>query len=131
MIEISDEQGLKNLFEQKYAILFFHAAWSQYAVIGKQMIEFVETYAKMGNSDMVPAKMRQSDLAFFFIQPDEAPAQLSHSLVAAGVPRAAASVGNGSLSFFRNGQHVYTMRSVVSEGTSAVYKHIHEIFPRN
>lgn len=118
MIEITNEQGLKDLFEQKHAVLFFHAPWSQYAVISKQMIEFVETYAKMG----------QSDVTFFFIEPDEANAPLAGPLVATGVPRAVAFVGNGSLSFFRSGRHIHTMRSVIGEGTWAVQNHIKEIF---
>lgn len=121
MIEITNEQGLKEFFEQKHAILLFHAPWSQYAVISKQMVEFVETYAKM----------RQSDVAFFFGQFEEALAPLADPIVAAGVPPAIAFVGNGSLSFFRSGQHICTMRSVIGEGTWAVQKHIKEIFPNH
>src|SRR5947207_1511741 len=98
MIEITNESDLKEFFAQNSAILFFHASWSQYAVISKQMIEFVERYAKMG----------QRNVPFFF---GEFEGPLANALVAAA-PSTVAFVGNRSLSFFRLGQHLLTMDSV-------------------
>jgi hypothetical protein len=46
MIEIRDEKRLVEMLSQKHALLFFHAPWSQYAVLSKLMTEFVEEYAK-------------------------------------------------------------------------------------
>src|SRR5436190_23949730 len=102
MTEITNEQGLKEFFGQKHAILFFHAPWSQYAVISKQMIEFVESYAKTG----------QRDVSFFFGEFEGARVPLAEALIAAGVPATVAFTGSGSLSFFRRSQHVRTMTSV-------------------
>ena len=118
MTEITSEQGLKEFFGQKHAILFFHAPWSQYAVISKQMIEFVESYAKTG----------QRDLLFYFGEFEEARLPLAEALVASGVPATVAFTGSGSLSFFRRGQHIHTMTSVIGDGTFAVWRHIDEIF---
>ena len=47
MIEITNERELKDFLTQKHAVLFFHASWSQYAVISNEMMEFVERYASM------------------------------------------------------------------------------------
>ena len=119
MTEITNERDLKDFLAQKHAVLFFHAPWSQYAVISKQMIEFVEKYAKL----------EQRDVSFFFFGDfEEERIPLAEALVAAGVPRTIAFVGNGSLSFFRLGQHLLTMRSVIGEGTWAVGKHMEEFF---
>jgi len=52
-------------------------------------------------------------------------------LIAAGVPKTVAFVGNGSLSFFRLGQHLLTMRSVVGEGIYAVGRHMEELFGKH
>jgi hypothetical protein len=85
MTEITNERDLKEFFGQKHAILFFHAAWSQNAVISKQMIEFVESYAKMG----------QRDVSFFFGEFEGERLPLAEILVAAGVPATVAFTGDG------------------------------------
>jgi hypothetical protein len=117
MIEIKDEHGLRQLFTLDHAILFYHASWSRYATISKQMIEFVESYAKMGSLNV----------SFFFGEFEGERVPLAEALVAVGVPAAVAFAGNGSLSFFRRGQHVHTMRSVIGEGTHTVWSRIHEL----
>ena len=118
MTEITNERSLKEFFRQEHALLFFHARWSQYAVISKQMIEFVESYAKMG----------QRDVSFFFGEFEGGRLPLAEALVAAGVPATVAFTGNGSLSFFQRGQHIRTMKSVIGEGTFAIWRHIDEVF---
>ena len=118
MTEIKNEQDLKDFFAQKQAVLFFHAPWSQYAVISKQMMEHVERYAKMA----------QRDISFFFGDFEEERTPLAEALVAAGVPKTIAFVGSGSLSFFQRGQHLLTMSSVIGEGTGAVGRHMDELF---
>jgi len=117
MTEITSEKGLRDFLGQWHAILFFHASWSQYAVISKQMIEFVESYAKMG----------QPDVSFFFGEFEGERVPLGEALIAAGVPATVAFTGNGSVSFFRCGSHVHTMQSVVGEGTWTVWKRIDEL----
>src|ERR1043165_2358909 len=101
MTEITNEKGLKDFLGQKHAIVFFHAPWSQYSLISKQMIEFVESYAK-----------GQRDVSFFFGEFEGERVPLAEALIAAGVPATVAFTGNGSLSFFRRGQHIHTMSSV-------------------
>ena len=120
MTEITNEKGLKDFLGQTHAILFFHAPWSQYAVISKQMIEFMESYAKM----------TQRDVSFFFGEFESERVPVAEALVAVGVPATVAFTGNGSLSFFRRGQHIRTMSSVIGEGTFAVWRHIDELLTR-
>jgi hypothetical protein len=101
------------------AVLFFDASWSQYAVISKAMVEFVELYAKMG----------KRNVAFYYLgefEPERMP--LADALVAAGVRGAIAFVVNGSLSFFKNGKRMLTMSSVIGEGTGAVWRHLDDLF---
>lgn len=117
MIEIHDESDLRLLLKQEHAALFFHAPWSRYAILSKQMVEFVESYAKMG----------RKDVHFFFGEFEGELVHLAEAVVAAGVPARVAFTGNGSLSFFRRGQHIHTLSSVVGEGTFAVWKHIDEL----
>lgn len=117
MTEITNEKGLKDFLGQQHAILFFHAPWSQYAVISRQMVEFVERYANMG----------QRDVSFFVGEFEGERVPLGETLVAAGVPATVAFIGNGSLSFFRRGQHNHRMSSVIGEGTFAVWRHIDEL----
>ena len=121
MTEITNERGLKEFFGQKHGMLFFHASWSQYSVISKQMIEFVESYAKMG----------QRDVSFFFGEFEGDRLPLAEALVAAGVPPTVAFTGDGSLSFFQRGQHIRTMKSVIGEGTFAIWRHIDEVFDKH
>jgi hypothetical protein len=119
MIEITNERELREFFSQKCAVLFFDAPWSRYALISKAMMEFVEDYAKMG----------KRNVAFYYLgelKPERMP--LAEALVTAGVGSAIAFVGNGSLSFFKNGQHMLTMSSVIGEGTGAVWRHIDDLF---
>jgi hypothetical protein len=82
------------------------------------MIEFVEHHAEMG----------QRDVSFFLGEFEGERVPLAEAVVAAGVPGSVAFTGNGSLSFFRLGQHILTMRSVIGDGTGAVWKNIDEIF---
>ena len=103
MTEITNERGLQEFLRQKHAVLFFHAPWCQYAVISKQMIELVESYAKMGHRDV----------SFFFGEFEGERLALAEALVAAGVPATIAFTGGGSLSFFRHGKHERTMKSVI------------------
>lgn len=121
MTEIKNERALTEFFKEKHALLFFHAPWSQYSVISKQMIEFVESYAKKG----------KRDASFFFGEFEGERVLLAEAVVAAGVPATVAFTGNGSLSFFQHGQHIRTMQSVIGEGTLAVWRHIHEIFGKH
>ena len=114
MIEIVSDQDLNEFFQEEHAILFFHATWSKYAVISKQMVEFVESYANAG----------EQHLRFFYGQFEGDRIPLAEILVAAGIPGAIAFVGDGSLSFFRRGEHIHTMRSVIGEGKFAVWRHI-------
>jgi hypothetical protein len=119
MIEIRSREDLERFFEHERAVLFFAATWSGYAEISRQMIEFVEGYAKAGGID-VP---------FFVGQFEDDLLPLGEELVAAGVPPWV-FVGNGSLSFFLAGKHIRTMRSIIGEGTGAVWAHIEEVFGR-
>lgn len=116
MVEIRDEKDLRRFLKQEHAALFFHAPWSQYAVISKQMMEFVESYAKMG----------ENDIQLFFGEFEGDRVSLAEAIVAVGVP-SSAFAGNGSVSFFHRGSHVHTMRSVVGEGTWTVWKKIDEL----
>lgn len=118
MTEITNERDLKGFLRQKYAVPFFHASWSQYAVISKEMLEFVETYASM----------QQRNVRFFFGEFEGERLPLAEAVVATGVPGTVAFAGNGSLSFFRAGQHLHTMRSVIGEGTWAVWRNLDELF---
>lgn len=117
MTEITNAGELKEFFRQERAAVFFHAPWSRYAVISKQIIEFVESYAKTG----------ERDVSFFFGEFEGERTPFAEALVAAGVPATVAFTGDGSLSFFRRGQHIRTMKSVVGEGTFAVWRHIDEL----
>lgn len=117
MIEITTEQDLKQFFRQTHAILFFHASWSQYAVISRQMVEFVERYAT-----------GKRDVSFFFGEFEGKRLPLAETLVAAGVPGDIAFSGNGSLSFFQHGKHLRTMHSVIGEGNWTVWRNIDELF---
>ena len=117
MIEIADDRGLEEFFKQERAVLFFHAKWSQYAVISKQMVELVEFYA--------PGKI---DAVFYFGEFEEERLPLAEALVAAGVPKELAFTGNGSLSFFQHGKHVCTMTSVIGEGAWEVWRNLEESF---
>ena len=117
MIEITSDQHLNEFFRQEHAIMFFHAPWSQYAVISKQMMEFMERYADMS----------KQDVRFFYGQFENESIPLGEALVAAGVPPIVAFTGNGSLSIFRRGQHIHTLSSVIGEGMYAVWKHIDEL----
>ena len=121
MVEIRDEKDLRTFLEQEHAALFFHAPWSQYAVISKQIMEFVESYSKMG----------KKEVQFFFGEFEGERVPLAEAIVAAGVPAAVAFTGNGSLSFFRRGQHIHTMSSVIGEGTFAVWRHIDELLDKH
>ena len=116
MIKIESDQDLDEFFRQEHAILFFDAPWSKYAVISRQMVEFVETR---------PNAERQQ-LRFFHghFEGDRIP--LAERLIAAGVPEAIAFVGSGSLSFFRSCDHVHTIASVIGEGAFAVWRHIEQ-----
>jgi hypothetical protein len=114
MIEIASDQDLNEFFRQEHAMLFFDAPWSKYAVIGKQMVEFVESYANAG----------KQNLRFYYGQFEGERIPLAEGLVVAGVPKAVAFVGKGSLSFFRSGKHIHTMASVIGEGTFAVWQQI-------
>ena len=118
MKEIKTEQDLSEFLKKKRAILFFHAPWSGYAMISKTMIEFVETYAKTGHEDV----------SFHFGVFEDERIPLADTLVATGVPATTVFTGNGSLSFFRSGQHIHTLPSVIGNGTFAVWRHIDEIF---
>jgi len=117
MIEIADGQGLEEFFKQRRAVLFFHAKWSQYAVISKRMVELVESYAT-GKTDAV----------FFFGHFEEERLPLAEALVAAGVPKDIAFTGGGSLSFFQHGKHLCTMKSVIGEGTWEVWRNLEASF---
>jgi len=121
MVEIREEKDLRTFLKQEHAALFFHAPWSQYAVISKQIMEFVESYAKMG----------KKEVQFFFGEFEGERVPLAEAIVAAGVPAAVAFTGNGSLSFFRRGQHIHTMSSVIGEGTFAVWRHIDELLDKH
>ena len=113
MIEIANDRDLREFLRRRQAALFFHATWSQYAVISKLMIEFVESKSIMG----------KRDIGFFWGEFEGDRVPLAKTVVALGVPDEA-FLGNGSLSFFRQGEHVQTMRSVIGEGAWAVWKNI-------
>jgi hypothetical protein len=117
MTEITNEKGLNDFLGEKHAILFFHASWSRYSVISRQMVEFVEGYAKVS----------QRNLPFFFGEFEGARVPLADALVAAGVRASVVFAGNGSLSFFRGGQHVHTISSVIGQGTFEVWRRIDEL----
>jgi hypothetical protein len=56
MTEIKNERDLKDFLRRKHAVLFFHASWSLYAMISKEIMEFVENHAIM----------QQRNVSFFF-----------------------------------------------------------------
>jgi hypothetical protein len=118
MTEIKNERDLKDFLRRKHAVLFFHASWSLYAMISKEIMEFVENHAIM----------QQRNVSFFFGEFEDDRLPLAEAIVARGVPGTVAFAGNGSLSFFRLGQHMLTMRSVIGEGTWAVWRHMDELF---
>lgn len=120
MIAITNERELQDFFTREKALLFFHAQWSDYAVLSKQILAFVERYSEL----------EQRKVPFFFGEFEGALLPLAQSLATAGVSNSALGSGAGSLSFFRHGQHVRTIRSVVGDGLYEVWKTMDEIFGR-
>lgn len=118
MIAITNERELQDFFARENAVLFFHAEWSQYAVISKQILAFVERCSEL----------EQRRVSFFFGEFEGALLPLAQKLATAGVSTSALGSGAGSLSFFRRGQHVRTLGSVVGNGTYEVRKAMDEIF---
>lgn len=116
MILIDNDQALAGFFREEAAVLFYDAAWSQYSVISKQMIKFVEQYAQMS----------EPSVRFFICCFEGDLVPLAKRVVSAGVPDHVFS-GNGAASFFRCGNHLHTMRSVIGEGTYAVWDHLKQL----
>jgi hypothetical protein len=111
MVEVRNERDLNELFQEAWALLFSHADWSQYAVISKSMLELIE---------------RDLGVPLFCGQFENERLPLAHILVAAGVPGNIAFAGAGSVSLFQGGKHVWTITSVVGEGTWNVQRKVRE-----
>ena len=75
--------------------------------------------------------MGKKDVQFFFGEFEGERVSLGEAIVAAGVPAPATFTGNGSLSFFRRGQHIHTMSSVIGEGMFAVWRYIDELLDKH
>jgi len=113
-IETSDT--LEDFFRQDAAVLFFDAPWSQYSAISRTMMEFVERYAQMG----------EYQIKFFTCCFEGDLVPLAKRVVSVGVSEQV-FMGNGAVSFFRCGDHVCTIRSVVGEGTNAVWEQLDQL----
>ncbi|MEM6755526.1 MAG: hypothetical protein AAF586_00025 [Planctomycetota bacterium] len=116
MIAIKTHGHLDDLFAETAAVLFFEADWSQYALISRQMMSHVESYARMGK---VP-------IAFYSGAFDGEDASMANRLREGGIQIHAFN-GGGSVAFYRKGELTHFMLSVISEGTDAVWREIDRI----
>jgi len=96
-------------------------------VSSELLVQQVEPRLKVAQRD---AKMRKKDVSFFFGEFEGGRLPLADALIAAGVPKEIAFTGDGSLSFFQRGKHLCKMRSVIGEGTWAVWRQINKSFEK-
>jgi hypothetical protein len=118
MKEIKTSEDVKAVLNHSKVILFFGADWSEYAVISKTMMEHVERYTKM----------RNSDIAFYIGYFEDDKVQLAQAMSDIGVPNQMVIAGSGSIVFLKSGQYLGHIGSVIGEGTFAVWREIEKYF---
>ncbi len=118
MKEIKSEIDIECILKAEAAIVFFHADWSEYAMISKQMMEHVERYCNLAGNEKVK---------FWFGQLEGDLLPLAEKLVSLDVPSDNFR-GSGGVSFFKAGIHLAAITSVIGEGTFKVNEIIDNLY---
>jgi hypothetical protein len=105
MKKIDSSTNLKEILQNENVVIFYEAEWSAYARISQSMISLVESYLKA----------KRNDIHFYTGAFEGELSNLGKELTCLGASEGN-FLGNGALSFFKNGILKEDINSLIGEG---------------